>query len=626
MGVALLQEGHQRALSDTAGSGEQREPGRGLGRCHRLSAVRPQGRKALNAPDQDARMATSTLQVMDLTALRAVLNDLRERLVPSRFEKAQQPDAHALQLGFRTLKGMVWLELSWQAESARLVQINAPRRHGGGSTLAQQVQHGLRQLALVELEQHGFERVVCFHLAPRPGSPPTRTLVLELMGRHSNLLLLDDQKRITAIGRQVRQHQSRIRPLSTGDVYTPPPALQGLPPSLEEPFDQWKRRITLLPIPLGKALRETYQGISPALVTQLTTFPGSLDSQGTPLKLQQVNKISESQWQRLHERWNGWLRHLDEETFSLQMEGSGFRVWNEPPTEPSREGMLSLRLGCYYQDHVSKRRLSREISTLQQRLQQCREREQAQRDEQTQRLRDTDGAANLQSEADQLLCQQDADRDTITRAQKLYHQARRLRRAVPLIEERLKHHDQRLMLIEGSESFLEDLTRADWDNPDERSLQLRDLQQELEELMAPRQRRRRSGAPTGQPQPLEIHTSDGLKIQVGRNHRQNEWISLRQARTGDLWFHAQECPGSHVVLKASVAPASEEAIQQAADLAAWFSRARGNRTVPVVMAAVDALQRIPGAMPGTVRHRNGELLWAEPDRARRQLEGRELLA
>ena len=75
-----------------------------------------------------------------------------------------------------------------------------------------------------------------------------------------------------------------------------------------------------------------------------------------------------------------------------------------------------------------------------------------------------------------------------------------------------------------------------------------------------------------------------------------------------------------------MAPASEEAIQQAADLAAWFSRARGNRTVPVVMAPVDALQRIPGAMPGTVRHRNAELLWAEPDRARRQLEGRELLA
>ncbi|MBL6801184.1 MAG: NFACT family protein [Synechococcus sp. BS307-5m-G37] len=571
-------------------------------------------------------MATSTLQVMDLTALKAVLKDLRDRMLPSRFEKAQQPDAHALQLGFRTLQGMVWLELSWQAESARLVQIDAPRRHGGGSTLAQQVQHGLRQLALVELEQHDFERVVFFHLASRPGSPPVRTLVLELMGRHSNLLLLDEQKRITAIGRQVRQHQSRIRPLSTGDFYTPPPPLQGLPPSRDEPFDQWKRRLSLLPIPLGRALRETYQGISPALATQLTSFPGSLDSHGKVLKEQLVSDISESQWQRLHERWGCWLHHLNEERFSLQLEGSGFRVWNEPPLADGGQGVLSLRLGCYYQDHVTKRRLSREIGNLQQRLQQCREREQAQRDEQKQRLQDTAGAATLQSEADQLLCQPDPDRDTITRAQKLYHRARRLRRAVPLIEERLQHHDQRLMLIEGSESFLEDLTRADWDNPDERSLQLKDLHQELEELLAPRQRRRRSSSATGQPQPLVVNTTDGLTIQVGRNHRQNEWISLRQARAGDLWFHAQECPGSHVVLKASMAPASEDAIQQAADLAAWFSRARGNRTVPVVMAAVDALQRIPGALPGTVRHRNAELLWAEPDRARRQLEGRELLA
>ena len=107
-------------------------------------------------------MASSTLQVMDLTSLKAVLADLSGQILPSRFEKAQQPDPHSLQLGFRTLKGMIWLELSWQAEAARLVQIRPPKRTGSGSTLAQQVQHGLRQLALVGLQQQGFERVVQF--------------------------------------------------------------------------------------------------------------------------------------------------------------------------------------------------------------------------------------------------------------------------------------------------------------------------------------------------------------------------------------------------------------------------------------------------------------------------------
>ncbi|MFM9104898.1 MAG: NFACT RNA binding domain-containing protein, partial [Cyanobium sp.] len=73
-----------------------------------------------------------------------------------------------------------------------------------------------------------------------------------------------------------------------------------------------------------------------------------------------------------------------------------------------------------------------------------------------------------------------------------------------------------------------------------------------------------------------VQRSRRFYLQVGRNHRQNEWISLRQARRGDLWFHAQECPGSHVVLKASEAAAADPDLQAAADLAAWFSRARGN--------------------------------------------------
>jgi predicted ribosome quality control (RQC) complex YloA/Tae2 family protein len=103
-----------------------------------------------------------------------------------------------------------------------------------------------------------------------------------------------------------------------------------------------------------------------------------------------------------------------------------------------------------------------------------------------------------------------------------------------------------------------------------------------------------------------------LRLQVGRNHRQNEWISLRQARRGDLWFHAQEIPGSHVVLKASEGPASEADLRAAADLAAHFSRGRGNARVPVVMVPTEDLQRLPGAAAGTVRHRGGELFWGEP--------------
>ena len=572
-------------------------------------------------------MAKSTLQVMDLTSLRAVLGDLRGQIIPSRFEKAQQPEPQSLQLGFRTLCGMVWLELSWQADAARIVQIPSPSRTGAGSTLAQQVQHGLKQLALVALQQRDFERVVLFHFAPRPGDATVRTLVLELMGRHSNVLLLDEQNRITAIARQVRQHQSRVRPLSSGDPYSSPPSLQSLPPESEESIDQWKRRLTLVPVDLGRALRETYQGISPALTRQLINLPSGGEVPSPLTSSTPVWDISENQWFLLHQRWKQWLQHLSDGDFILHFDDSGgYRVWNDPADPASDDRPLSLRLGIYYRDHLHQLQLRRDHQELSRLLEQSRQREQTQRQEQVDRLKDTGGADELQREADAILCQASPDRESIDKAQKLYQRAKRLRRSIPLIEERLIHHDQRLALIEGSESFLSDLIQADWNDADDRRRQLLELKVELEELLSPRRKRRRNGPPPGQPQPLEIRSGDGLVIQVGRNHRQNEWISLRQARAGDLWFHAQECPGSHVVLKASAAAATDEDLQLAADLAAWFSRAKGNRHVPVVMTAVEHLQRIPGTAPGTVRHRQAELIWAEPDRGRRNLDAWKPLA
>jgi predicted ribosome quality control (RQC) complex YloA/Tae2 family protein len=205
---------------------------------------------------------------------------------------------------------------------------------------------------------------------------------------------------------------------------------------------------------------------------------------------------------------------------------------------------------------------------------------------------------------------------------------------VGAITPRLEAHRQRLAWLEASLTFLEQAETVD---------QLRVLEEELRQEGAgggsclgkgsrgpskragPGKRARRRQAdgeapPEATPQPLELRTAGGVRVQVGRNHRQNEWISLRQARRGDLWFHAQECPGSHVVLKGSEQPVGQADLMAAADLAALFSRARGNVRVPVVMVPAEELQRIPGAAAGTVRHRGGEILWGEPDRARLLLE------
>ncbi|MEB3169002.1 MAG: NFACT RNA binding domain-containing protein, partial [Synechococcaceae cyanobacterium] len=168
---------------------------------------------------------------------------------------------------------------------------------------------------------------------------------------------------------------------------------------------------------------------------------------------------------------------------------------------------------------------------------------------------------------------------------------------------------QRMEALEASLTFQEQADSLE---------QLEELRSELE-VGERRGGRRAAPRSQGVPQPLELPSPSGLRLQVGRNHRQNDWISLKQARRGDLWFHAQECPGSHVVLKASDGPAGEADLAAAADLAAHFSRARGNARVPVLMVPVENLQRLPGAGPGTLRHRGGSVRWGEPARAEAHL-------
>jgi predicted ribosome quality control (RQC) complex YloA/Tae2 family protein len=547
---------------------------------------------------------------MDLTTLRAVLWDLRGRVLPSRFEKAQQPSPGTIQLGFRSLQGMVWLELSWQADSPRLTQVDPPPREGSGSTLAQQLQHSLRQLALVKLHQEGFERVVEFQFAPRPGEPIQRVLVLELMGRHSNVLLLDEQRRVIAPGRQVRDHQSRVRPISTGDDYCPPPPLQGHRPDKTERFERWKERLSLIPIPLKKALQQTYQGISPALATQLA---------GSWLTIP-VDQLEDEQWQTLHRRWYRWLEQMEREIFALQTNPNGsYRVWGEGPAA-STHNSLALELGKFYQERLGQRVLAKAQEELRQKIERWRSKEESELNDQQQRLKATDNQAEIQQQADALLCLQHPNRDQINEAQKLYKRARKLRRSVAILKERIDHHQQRLALIHGSEGFIEEQLEAMWQDDLARKIGLQELQRELDDLLSPGdqpQSKRRQKQ--NQPQPLELTSPNGILVQVGRNHRQNDWISLRQARSGDLWFHAQECPGSHVVLKSSNALAEEDDLQLATDLAAYFSRARGNSIASVVMVPTDQLQRIAGAGPGTVRHGSGEIRWGHPQRIKERL-------
>jgi len=240
------------------------------------------------------------IQIMDLTTLKAVVFELSKEIVPSRFENAQQIDSHTLQLGFRTLEELRWIEISWLAESPRIVQITPPKRYGEKSTLAKQLKHLLVNLALVEIQQNGFERIVRFQLSSKPGQEVEKELVVELMGRHSNILLLDKSGKVITLGKKIKENQSRLRPIGTGDLYKSPPPLKGLAPNLSESFHSWKENICLVPSTFKNCLKDTYQGISPALTLQIA---GNNYNEAINIINQSVTSIELKTWEAIYKRW-----------------------------------------------------------------------------------------------------------------------------------------------------------------------------------------------------------------------------------------------------------------------------------------------------------------------------------
>ena len=555
------------------------------------------------------------IQIMDLTTLKAVVFELSQDIVPSRFENAQQIDSHTIQLGFRTLEKLTWIEISWLAESPRIVSIPPPKKYGEKSTLAKQLKHILVNLALVEISQTGFERIVRFKFASRPGKEIEQELIVELMGRHSNILLLGRKNKVITLGKQIKERQSRLRPIGTGDIYTSPPPLKGLVPESSEPFTSWKENICLVPSTFKNSLKDTYQGVSPALTLQIAS---NNYNEALNIINQSVTSIELKTWETIYKKWKEWLLDIENNNYTINFEGAtDFVVWGERKSK-AKSKRIGVSLSLYYSNKLLERKINSIREKLKQDLANSKDQETRKLDLQELLIQKVPEYITMQNKAQDLLSLRAPTKKQIIEAQSLFKEAKRKKRSRESILNRIDFHKKKISDIQCCESFLDSLMyEANEDNKNKLD-SIIELKEEVEEYICIKKNsskfksnRKKEQASTIK----EIESPSGLKIQIGGNNRQNELISLRKGRKGDLWFHAQEAPGSHIVLKSSNGLVDEKDIQLAADLASFFSRARGNKLVPIIMVPIENLQRISGALPGTVSHRGGKVLWGKAGRA-----------
>ncbi len=555
------------------------------------------------------------IQIMDLTTLKAVVFELSQDIVPSRFENAQQIDSHTIQLGFRTLEKLSWIEISWIAEYPRIVQIPSPKRCGDKSTLAKQLKHLLLNLALVEIQQTGFERIVRFKFSSRPGNDVEKELVVELMGRYSNILLLDRSSKVITLGKQVKENHSRLRPIGTGDLYKSPPPLKGLVPKLSESFDSWKENICLVPSTFKNSLKNTYQGISPSLTLQIAS---NNYTEAINVINQPVTSIDLNTWEEIYRKWKEWLLDIENNNYSLNFNSSTeFVVWGEANITVKNK-QIGLGLGIYYTNKIIDRKINSIREKLKHDLQKSKDDETRKLEEQGLLIKNISEYITMQTKANNILTLKSPTKKQIIEAQNLFKEAKRKKRSRESILKRVEFHKKKISEIESFELFIDSLM---YENNVDKKYKLDsiiELQEEVEEYICIKKNLSKIKSKRKKEQASiikEVKSPSGLKIQIGSNNRQNELISLRKGKKGDLWFHAQETPGSHVVLKSSNGLFDDKDIELAADLASFFSRARGNKLTPIIMVPIENLQRISGSLPGTVSHKGGKVLWGKAERA-----------
>ena len=567
---------------------------------------------------------------LDAICLQAVVEELRPQLTGLRIDKIQQPARDQVILLLRGKR--LLLNAGAGAPRLQLTEISRDnpaeppmfcmllRKHLAGARIADLVQPPLERLVRLELDS-----------ADDFGRPGRRTLVLEAMGRRSNLILLDGEGRIIDCLRRVDAEMSASRQVLPG-LYYAPPASAGRLPVLEETEEGFRAAFAAAnpERQIDAFLLDRYFGVSPLTARELA-FRAAGEADGRLFQLPGPERL----WRELA----SFLDCVREGRFTpvmLRREGRPLEFSScphgqyGPGVESETWASFSELLDNFYEAKERQERarqrgaqLIRAASTARDRLRRklaLQEKDYAETENRDQlRMQGDLITANLyRMERGQslLVCENyyseameevsvplDPLLTPQQNAAKYYKRYAKAKTARRYLQEQmaLARRD-----MEYLESVLAELEQAETEQD------FLEIRTELQEggFLRKQGKKERNRAPA---RPLEFRTGGGFRVLAGRNNRQNDRLTLKDADHRDIWFHTQKIHGSHVILCTGGREPGEGDILEAANIAAWCSQARESGSVPVDYTAVTYVKKPAGARPGMVIYATCRTVYVTPD-------------
>lgn len=473
---------------------------------------------------------------------------------------------------------------------------------------------------ITAIEQVDMERIVHIRIRARDdlGDDVTRLLVAEIMGRHSNIILVDPKSnRIIDAVRRVTHAVNRYRQILPGATYRQPPAQNKRHP-LTANEETFIRSLDFNQGRLDRQIVDRFSGIGPVVAKEIVHRAGLGERSRLWHTFSEI--MADIRQHRYHptivvspEQKTFFsvvaLTHLKGETQTFDRISSCLDAFYHGKAERDRVRQQTLDLERKLKNEIDKN--EKKIQVLEREIREAEKAENAriygelltaylhqiQRGDRVARVINYYDPATPEIEIP--LDPQLTPSENAQRYFKQYNKAKATRK---WNEEQMEKARQDIAYLESVLALLENASLKEVDQ----------IREELEEegWLRPSgkgTRKRKKEAPS----PTVYHSSEGIPILVGKNNKQNDYLTHHLASSGDTWLHTKDIPGSHVVIRARTF--GEQTLHEAATLAAYFSKARHSSQVPVDYTLVKYVRKPSGARPGFVIYDHQKTLFVTPD-------------
>ena len=534
---------------------------------------------------------------LDGVFLRHLKEEIGTSLLGTRVDRVFQPNRDELILAFRGFSAAYKLLISARANSARInlttIPVENPQQP---PMLCMLLRKKLQGAKLLEITQPDLERALMlkFDSVNELGDHVELTLAVEIMGRYSNIILVDENGKIIDALKRVDAEMSSERLVLPGLLYRLPPPQDKLS-MLTCTVEEIMARIDALPrdMELSKALMSVLQGISPIIAREVENSAGlghevyvksmtPPQRRRTEMYVTTLMETAKNVSGTPHIVIDPQNKPKDFAFMDIRQYGNAMTV--------SEKKSFSEMLDAFYAERDTLRIKGDLLSANMYAIQ---------KGETSVKLQNfyDENLAELEIALDPALTPQQ-------NAQKYYKNYRKAKTAEEKLTEQIGLAQTELTYID---SVFESLALAENE---------RDLNEIRAELAEQGYVRRKAGKKNQkQPAlsaPLKFKTSDGFTVLVGRNNRQNDKLTMKDANNNDIWFHTKNIPGSHTVLVTDGKAPTETAMEEAAVLAAQHSRAKDSAQVPVDYTQIRYVSKPQGAKPGMVIYVQYKTVYVDP--------------